>query len=472
MQWRITILLVLIAALGVFAVVFFVKPGSRTSRAMEPQALIGEGLPINDVVRIKVTLDEGSAFAFERHDGQWMQVEPLAYPMKPDSMRRFAQLAAELDVLYELPARKVTAEERQQMGLEPPRAILELGWGADGQLTLLLGENPFAGRAYIQIAGDEKVHVVNQDLHQHVLDRHPNDWRTQSLFDRIDVDIDHIDRIDEGQRTKLQRNQDGWQLALPVESQVDRSTLENFVQALSEIRASGFALDHPSDDDLALFGLDEPSAELEIAWTEIEEVDGAINRIGNSQTLLVGAGVGDGSLDRYGMVLGRPVVIRLSEASLRGLRLPAPYFARRTGTGVPASDITGIEIDVQESKFRIDRRINRTTGAVEWFDADQPEHRASLELVNELINQIAQVKATDIHLVADESIAEFIVGQVILYGIGGRPVDTVRLLSLPDKEGQVHWALENYDGVLRILPSSMNLLVSPQLLGLPKPGSP
>lgn len=471
MQWRITILLVVIAALGVLAVVFLVQPGQFKTNRTQTRTLLGQRVPINEVDRIHVAFDKDQEFTFERHEGQWIQVDPFRYPMKPDSMRRFAQLAAELDVLYELPAKTVTDEERQQMGLLPPRATLSLGWG-DRDLTLLLGENPFAGRAYVQLAGDDKVHVVNQDLHKHIFDQHPNNWRTRNIFDRVDIDVDYIDRIDEGQRTKLERSDRGWQLALPVQSQVDRSTLESFVQSLSEMRAAGFALDQPTEKDLSLFGLDTPLTQLEISWSEIQEENGQIIRIPHSQILLVGAGVGDGSLDRYGMILGRPVVLRLSESSLRGILLPPPYFARRTGTGIPGSDITAIEIDTQDAKFRIDRRINLTTGAVEWFDVDQSDHRASLELVNELINQLSQVKASEIHIVAAEGVSEFVVGNVILYSVGARPVDTVRLLSLPDNNGDIHWAMENYDGVLRILPSSVNLLVSPESLGLPKPLSP
>jgi hypothetical protein len=219
---------------------------------------------------------------------------------------------------------------------------------------------------------------------------------------------------------------------------MDSAAGNDLFTALGRARSGGFILDSP--DDLSKFGFDAPAASFEV-------------RSGDDvQRLLVGGRMGVGVEDRFGIVEGRPVVVRLPAAVLRTLFRPAAELIDRTASGVPAADVKSLVIRSHGGELTLTRDLDR------WKTGDVfVETRPVEVLLDRLTTQRAIAVEIQPYPRADE------VATITLLGFGGRPLDTVRVARDP-RSGQ--WVLDNGDNVLRLHPAETHLPLASADFGL------
>lgn len=431
---RSTIAVVVIALLGVAALLLT----SRRDRGAAPPAEAGylvTDLPVEAITRVTLERAGQPRMVFVREGTGWMQVEPLSHPMDAFSMRQFGALAAQLQVASVLDPGRVDAAA---LGLQPPQAVLTCEW-PDGSVTLSFGRRAVAGRSYVRVTGDPAVYVVAGELPQRAVEIDPKEWRDRTLFHDVSVDADEVVIQDADRRTVLRRDRKQWMLQEPVVTRLDAQAGDDFFSALGRARSGGFILDRP--DDPSKFGLDAPSGSVRVVTGD------------TVQALVVGGRMGVGSEDRFGMVEGRPVVVRLPAAVIAALFRPAEDLIDPTGTGVPAADVKSIVIRRPDGELTLQRDLDR------WNTPDGTA--VGPQVVGSFLSRLTEERAMGVEIAPYP--AEHEVAQVTLYGFGGRPLDTVRVVRFPDS-GQ--WAMENGDGVLRLFPAEAQLPLAPADFGL------
>jgi hypothetical protein len=100
---------------------------------------------------------------------------------------------------------------------------------------------------------------------------------------------------------------------------------------------------------------------------------------------------------------------------------------------------------------RLERDLDRWTIEVARGD-ERAAGLASTDYVNALIDTLTSTRGTEV--VVQEFPAELALATVVFHGFDGRPLDAVRVA----REGSGgRWALENGDGVLRLLPASTKI---------------
>lgn len=452
-SWRalLGIWLVALALAGAAWWLYLASPvGAQRGRG--PQPVFPENsLPIDEVERVSLSRPGEAEIVMERRAGAWMQVKPFEWPLQAGSVRQLVAAAARLEI-----SRRITAEEMSvevtpaTLGVEPAEGVVKLEWPG-GTATVEIGRPSVAGRGYVRLAGERDVLVVGQELHDRALAMDPREWRSRTLFQGAGAESSRIEYARGETRVVLSKERRRWRLESPVSARVEPAALESLFRALGSAQAVGFIADEPQD--LSRYGLDRPVGSLTVTAEERAGVR-------PQQQLLIGETAGVGSSDRYGMVVGRPVVVKIPAAALAQL-FPSPEtLIDPIASGVTAADIKSIRIDTPETTLLLERKVDQ------WVAPELEQAPVESRFVEELLTHLTTSRASEIAIQAFPQ--ELSIGTVTFLGFDGRPMDTVRIARTL-KGDQI--GLENGDGVLRVFPASINLRLTPAAYGL-GPASP
>jgi hypothetical protein len=302
--------------------------------------------------------------------------------------------------------------------------------------------------------------VVNQSLHERAVTADPKEWRERAMFTDVGVESDRIERDDGGSRLVLARDRKQWKMIEPLPTRVDPAARDALLQELGRARVSGFILDQPTD--LSGFGLSEPVASISISTTRTREGDGDADDPADVpqakvevQKLLIGSPVAVGSQDRFGLIQGRPVVVRVPSSVLASLFRKPETLAAATASGVVSADVKAIVIRMGDSQLRFERDLEK------WRAPDHENAEVSAVAVDELLQQLTHLQAPDVQFKSYPR--ELEVATITLYGFDGKAIDTVRIAQEKDTG---RWALENGDNVLRVFPAGLKLSLTAAEFGL------
>jgi hypothetical protein len=438
MSFKPTIVVVVLALLGVAVVVAVRRPDAVATESTVAALPGASDLPADDLTRITVERAGAPALEFARGDQGWAQVRPFAHPVDPFSIRQLAIGVAQLEVVKRLGA---DALDGIDLGLDPPRSAVTYAWPG-GTWTLHFGRRAVAGRWYLRVAGDPAVYVVRGDLYERAVTMDSKEWRDRTIFPGVSPDADRITIADGGNRTVLQRDRRRWQMIEPVRTRVDAAALDELLSALGRAASGGFIADQP--EDLARFGLDRPVGTVTVT----------LPRGAGELQLAVGSRMGVGSEDRFGIVSGPPVVVRVPEAVLAAFFRPARTFIDPTASGVTAANVKSLIVRGPGDELRLERDLER------WRAAEQGVE-VPPELVEGLLQQLTARRASRLELRPYPR--DLQVATVTMYGFDGMPLDTVRIAREPDGGP---WLLDDGDDVLRVFPAETTIPLTPAEFGL------
>ena len=439
--WVLAVLLSLLAAVAW-------RGGETAADVMLRTAVLDEGFDVEAIDRLVIErprTTEGSDapapkdLVFELGPEGWRQTSPFEIVAEGFPIRKVLIAAADLAASRRTPLAGLDGRNGPDLagiGLDPPEAVVRFR-GPDGERRVQLGARTVAGRSWIRVGDDDEVLVVGDDLHARVLDDDPRNWRSRRLFSS-DREIDGIAVRNGDAGIELEREGRRWSLKAPVASRGDATTVDGLVGILGRVEHDGFIRD--GDFDRARFGLEPPVAEIEVSRDD-----------GTTERLLIGGPAGLVSRDRFAMVDGIPMVVRLDEATLRGLLPSVATLVEPTGSGVRPADVKSIEITAGDEFVRLERDLDRWS--VEFVeDGTRASGETSTELVDALMTTLVETRATEV--VIQPFPQALMVATVVFNGFDGRPLDAVRIA----REGPGgRWAFENGDGVLRIIPASAEL---------------
>jgi hypothetical protein len=409
-------------------------------------------LPVDQIERITLSrAKDNMRMVFERAGAEWRQVEPFHYPMDPFSIRQLAIAARELEVSDIVdPASLSEADELASIGLDSPLAQVTYAWPS-GSLSLELGRRGVAGRAYLRKAGESTVYVVNQTLHERAVEMEAKEWRDRAIFRDASIESARVEwQQAEAVRMVIERDRRQWMMKAPVQTRVDPVGRDAYFQDLAAAKISGFILDQPTSAELTQFGLSEPIATLTL--TNPASIGASAQ---SAQRLLIGARAAGSSQDHYGMIEGRPVILRLSAATLGALFRQPHNLVDPTASGVVPADVKTIVIRTGGSELKLEREMER------WSAPDRNNAQVNAAYVQELLDQLTKLRAPAVDF--REYPRDLEVATITLYGYDGKAIDTVRIGNDPAAN---RWIIENGDNVLRLFPAGLKLRMTSADFGL------
>ncbi len=271
-----------------------------------------------------------SAFALAHRGEAWWVTQPLEDRADRSTVTTLVNRLGSLRI-----ARFVEdapqVERLAEWGFDHPKAELRVTrTDTPGPVTVFFGKTlPDAPEMVYAKRSDEQAlyAVADADLDALLLD--PHDLRSKACFEFFTSQVAKIE-LQSGQTHWTALKQDGRWTTEGTETALDTGRVESFLNTTSDLRLGGWVADAP--DTLGRYGLDPPRGTLAI-WSEGVEAP---------QRLLVGELV-QGTANRYGLLEGRPAVVRLPEpvttlleTTLEALR-PEEAAAAAGTTTVPAT---------------------------------------------------------------------------------------------------------------------------------------
>ncbi|MDG2424801.1 MAG: DUF4340 domain-containing protein [Phycisphaerales bacterium] len=442
MSWRVTITTLVIAAVLAVLAIFTLdhrQDGFNSSVAGPLET--SERFSIPEINRLELIQDE-SRWTFVREENGWWQTEPFRAPIADRHVLSLAERANDLRVIDRFASSQELSDA--SLHLDPPKASLVFSWtGGDRQFDL--GRRGVAGRGYLQIDEKPMILVVNQGLHEAVLDSDPATWREPRLFPGFDIESGRVSRFVGNQEMRLDRSTGTWRITEPIETRINMEAMEAYVIELARAKSANVILDEP--ESLSAFGLDTPIAAIEV-------VDGD----DVSRRLLIGDRVGGRTQDRYVMIEGIPSVLRLEAKTVVALLEDPINLIDSRASGISRAGVKAIVIRGSGEDIRLERDLDR------WIAMSHDAVEVPRDRVEALMDLIFDAPAMEVALVETYP-QELEAGSITLIGYDQRPMDTVRVLRETPEDG-LRWGLENGDLVVRIHPSAITVPLSATDWGL------
>lgn len=424
-------------------------------------------VPWSSIERIEIVRGPNSRFEFTRRSGRWFQSAPFEFPVESARLMEVIDQAAKLTARRDAIGGDVAASMLESTGLGPNAPFITFGWSG-GQSTIRLGRRLPAGFAWIDFGGEHpQPRAARSTLHDTALLNDPRQWRQTLLFSRADVECDRLISQSVGsdgaiQRLEVVREGSAWKVVSPIATRADRAAVERWLEALERAQASGFVVDSPSD--LIAFGLDKPSAFVEIqASTRTADTQGRVTNTPLIERLELGWPIRSGAAERFARLSNYSQAIMEVDGTAVAAAIPPPLLMiDPTAAGVRPEDVKIIRIEQNGAESV---RIERV--AADWKLSDAGGTRpAQATKVDELLSKLCQSRATEVTLSAAP--ANLSLGRVVLESFDGREIASIKV-SRESNEGR--FGLDDGSGVLRIFPSALGIRFEPAFYQAKEPPS-
>jgi Domain of unknown function (DUF4340) len=225
---------------------------------------------------------------FAKADGEWKLTAPVKVRGDFTTIDR---LVSRLNTLQMKSLVAPEAASLAEYGLDTPEATIQLGSGSS-QATLLLGKTAGDGAVYAKDQSRPAIVTVDATLIADVT-KDMGEYRQKDLFDGRAFNATRLEITRGGQSSVFEKtktkNKDGqteekWKQSAPTARDVDQSTVDNLISAVTASRATSFV------DSAPKAGLDKP--ELVIALTTDEGK--RVEKVSFSRSGAEGYGARDG----------------------------------------------------------------------------------------------------------------------------------------------------------------------------------
>jgi len=405
MKWVSTLIL-LVAALVLFAFVFFwerKQPTSEEAAAREKRLFTFEE---KDVRWIELDHD-GTAVRFERAAGTkaaapavasplpsasahpagdadassgWRMVRPLQDRADDDLVNGLARKIAELAAIRTFDAGSRVPSDADA-GLQPPRFRISFDAGA-GPRTLTAGRDAPATSGVFLRSPDGKTCLVPRGLVEG-LDRPADEWRDHSLFDFGAVDLSAAELIRPAGPLRFRREGEDWRLTAPVEDEAAGSKIQALLSSITAVRAETF---HTEQEVAGKTALQPPVRQARLT-----------RRDGTVVELAIGGPV-EGTTDRvYARIPSRPGVAEIASRILQDLDTAPDACRSRKLFGFSPWDVRSITIQSKGTTIELNRE-GETSGAAppKWTAVRPPGLTPKPEAVESLLNDLLDLEASEI----------------------------------------------------------------------------
>ena len=256
MNWKTT--LIMLAAAGALLLFFHFYENNQP----------GSGDIAQNATRVFVfNRDEVDGLVVTNHDlkvdlrrnaqHQWTMKSP--YADRADQTL-ISELFTDLESARREDVFPVKADDKaklQEYGLQNPRVRLQIvPRGTTKPTEVLFGnDTPVEGRTYLELAGQDRVYVVPDELKK-VLQKEVNAWRDHRLTDLVATEVTRAVVKNPAGEIELQRDGDHWRLAKPLSARANDTKVNDLVSQVANLNIESFVGDDKAAD--ASYGLADP----------------------------------------------------------------------------------------------------------------------------------------------------------------------------------------------------------------------
>jgi hypothetical protein len=307
-------LIVLIVVLGgLGAYIYFVTWKKPAESSTSKQEKVFAGLDAGKVEEVKVKSEKGDVTTLKKENGAWQIVAPIAVKADESEASTIASNLAQLEIVRVIDENPTDLKD---YGLATPRIELDFKGGGDksGRRLTIGDKSPTGSDLFARRNDDKRVFLI-PSFQESTFNRSTFELREKTL---LKFDRDKVDAITVNTGAKslaLVKSGSDWKLTKPIEARADYGSVEGLIGRLQSGNMKSIAAEQPGPADLKKYGLDKPSASVEI-------------KAGSSTaTLLVGSKADEGTV--YARDASKNMVVTVENALADEVKKDADQYRRK-----------------------------------------------------------------------------------------------------------------------------------------------
>jgi hypothetical protein len=372
---RILVLLVLVAALGVYLAVYELPQAEKEGKK---EKLLG--VDKNAVTGISLTYPD-RAMEVRKDEKGWRVTKPVDAPADEGVVTSLLTTLVEAEVqktLDELPA------DLAPFGLDKPSVVARVT-SKDGSQspTIAVGKNTtIGGRTYVRKGDEPKVYLTTTSL-KFGLDKQVKDLRDKAVIAYQDDDVQRvaIQRAEGETTTLVRKDKDAWTVE-PGDQPADPTEVRSYLSSLRSTRAVDFPDDAPAD--LGKYGLATPR--LVVAVTTGKEGEQKTHRL-----LLGGETTAGTQKQVYAKREDQPTVYALGDWAFRTLAKSAAQFRDKTVLGFDPARVGRVELGRKTGEGAAFARAEGGGWKLEGAEGD-----AKTDAITRFLDDLRDLRGSDI----------------------------------------------------------------------------
>ncbi len=339
----------LAAALGSYAWFGVYKRGIAEKKATDAKNTLF-GFKTADVKKVVVKVDEPNKQAtttIERDGKDWKITAPIQARAEDLSVNALVDKIAGLKRLRAIDG----VTDLSEYGLTKPRIAITVTLASGGTDELDVGDdNPYDNTLFVKTAGG--VSVCEGAL-KYPLDKDLFDLRDKRVFPFEDDAVSQLDVVGPKFSYSLARKSaSDWSILAPIQEKADAQKAEQLSSSLRNLRATRFASEQASTDDLEHFGLNHPTYTANVTLGK-----------DSAQKTLAIADVKEGGVEH--VYVKSPTDAWIAEVPtsiVKDLDVTTMDLRDKTVLAFAEKDATGLSFAVGGKAFGVDRHREATDG--------------------------------------------------------------------------------------------------------------
>ncbi len=350
---RSTILLFAVLV-GLGAYIYFVA--SKTDDSTTTQDRLFTGLESDSIEELTVRNETGDVTALKKENGAWQVVSPVATRGSDMEASAITSALAGLDVTRVVDENPASVSD---YGLDKPRLEVEFK-SAEGKPSgkLLIGSKTTTGGSLYARKNDEPKVVLIGEYNQATFNKSTFDLRDKAIvtFDREKVD--GFDAIVGTTAFELAKKDGNWAVAKPIAARADQSAADGLVNSIGGLQMSAIASTSPTPDEMKKFGLDKPSAVVNL-------------HLGSARaSVALGANADENTV--YVRDVSRPDVFTIQKTAADDLRKTVSDYRRKDLFEMRAFTATRLEITRNGQTLAFDKVKGQSEDAADTWKRVSP----------------------------------------------------------------------------------------------------
>jgi hypothetical protein len=351
-----TTLIVLLCAVALGASVYYFDWEKGSEKKPDADASKPAfSLQASDIVSFTVShpaQSSGTVMRFEKHDGDWRIVQPVATEADQPTAAGIVDQLADARIAQTEPG---SADRRKAFGLDPPQISIDFQLASGAKHSIQLGNPDFTNEyVYAVLDAGSSVSLLPQVLSSSA-GKSLDDMRDRTVLHLLTDQATAIDLKNSAGNFALSKDKDQWRFANPAGALAGSDAVDSLLQAVSNAKMVSVASETP--DKLAQYGLANPTLTFTVTGSK-----------GAQDTLIVGKKDGSAYFARD---LSRPTIFRI-DADLQSKL--AQKISDLRDKQVLHADMTGIQrIQIQDANGSV--TLTRKPGSTDDWIFDSPADR-------------------------------------------------------------------------------------------------
>jgi Domain of unknown function (DUF4340) len=314
------------------------------------------------------------AIRFEKHDGDWRIVQPVATEADQPTAGGIVDQIASVRTAQTEPG---SADRRKVYGLDPAQISIDFQLANGARHSILLGDQDFTKEyAYAVVDGGQSVSLLPQLLSASA-GKSLDDMRDRAVLHLATEDVTSIDLKNSGGDVSISKANDQWKIENPQAVAAGHDAVDSLLEAVNNAKIVSVAGETP--DNLAKYGLASPAITFSAADAK-----------GKKATLIVGKKEGDAYFARDD---SRPTIFRI-DAELEG-KLAQKFndLRDRQILHADASDLKRFQLQTPSGSFTL---VRKPDDPDEWIFDAPADRKGKVAASWKILDPLATMQAYEV----------------------------------------------------------------------------